>query len=209
MKEIDLNTWPRRKQFDFYGSLDYPPFNICAAVDITEFYPYVKSEKLSVTVALMYLFARAANELVHFRYRIRDGRVVEHETVHPSITVQTEEELFSFCTVIYQPDFSQFAVTAARRMDEVRRHPILSDEEGQDDLLFMSSLPWISFTGVSHPLHMHPVDSVPRITWGKFYSQGERLLMPLSVQVHHALADGYHVGQYFEKVQAYLSHPEF
>jgi chloramphenicol O-acetyltransferase type A len=32
--------------------------------------------------------------------------------------------------------------------------------------------------------------------------------MPLSVQGHHALMDGLHVGRYYEQVQAYLDEPE-
>jgi len=32
--------------------------------------------------------------------------------------------------------------------------------------------------------------------------------MPLSVQVHHALADGIHVGRYFNLVQEYLDEPD-
>ena len=51
---------------------------------------------------------------------------------------------------------------------------------------------------------MNPVDSIPRIAWGKFFSKGDRIKMPLSVQIHHALADGIHVGRYFNLVQEYL-----
>ncbi len=61
-----------------------------------------------------------------------------------------------------------------------------------------------SFTSFTHPIHMNPVDSIPRIAWGKFFSKGDRIKMPLSVQIHHALADGIHVGRYFNLVQEYL-----
>ena len=32
--------------------------------------------------------------------------------------------------------------------------------------------------------------------------------MPLSVQAHHALVDGVHMGRYFEIMQAYLDQPQ-
>ena len=63
--------------------------------------------------------------------------------------------------------------------------------------LHRSSLPWVRFTSVSHPIHMHPADSVPRITWGKCASENGAVRMPMSVQVHHGLADGVHVGQFY------------
>jgi chloramphenicol O-acetyltransferase type A len=60
-----------------------------------------------------------------------------------------------------------------------------------------------------HPLDMYPVDSVPRFAWGKFYEDGQLLKMPLSVQGHHALMDGLHVGRFYAEVQDYLDHPCF
>jgi chloramphenicol O-acetyltransferase type A len=71
----------------------------------------------------------------------------------------------------------------------------------------MTAIPWVSFTSFMHPLDLSPVDSVPRFAWGKFFADGELLKMPLSVQAHHALMDGLHVGRFYEIVQDYLHHP--
>lgn len=30
---------------------------------------------------------------------------------------------------------------------------------------------------------------------GKYYTQGDKVLMPLAIQVHHAVCDGFHVGR--------------
>ena len=79
--------------------------------------------------------------------------------------------------------------------------------KGRDDLLFMTAIPWVSFTSFMHPLKF-PVDSVPRFAWGKFFEDGESLKMPLSVQAHHAVMDGLHMGRYFELVQEYFQQPE-
>ena len=48
------------------------------------------------------------------------------------------------------------------------------------------------------------VDSSPKISWGKYFEQGGRTLVPFSVQVHHGLMDGYHVGRYYGEVQRLL-----
>ena len=32
--------------------------------------------------------------------------------------------------------------------------------------------------------------------------------MPLDVQTHHALMDGFHMGRFFEKIQDYLHNPD-
>ena len=168
MRIVDLDTWPRKQHFDLYSNFDYPHFSLCAPVDITETLIRVKEHKVSLTIGLIYILARAANDIVNFRYRIRTEGVVEHDLIHPSTTILSDGELFSFCTIPYQVDFALFSAMAAYQIEQVRQKIVLSDEPGQDNLIFMSSIPWVSFTGMSHPIHMHPVDSVPRITWGKF-----------------------------------------
>lgn len=118
-----------------------------------------------------------------------------------------EASLFGFCTVGYRPDFAAFATRAQASVEAIRRNPSLEDEPGRDDLLFMTAIPWVAFTGLEHPIHMHPADSVPRIAWGKLTRQGERLQMPLSVQAHHALMDGLHLARFYEYIQLLFDRP--
>lgn len=207
MRQIDIQAWPRREHFKVYNTFDYPHFSLCANVDLTAFYSYIKQRGISFTVAVVYVLARAANAIPEFRYRIRAGEVVEHEIVHPSGTILTDDDLFSFCTFDYVVNFSEFAAKAAERIAYIKDNPTLEDGPGQDDLLYMTAIPWVSFTSFMHPLHLHPADSVPRFAWGKFFKEGEFLKMPLSVQGHHALMDGVHVGRYYAEVQGYFQQP--
>lgn len=207
MHYIDMQTWPRREHFEVYSAFDHPHFGMCANVDLTTFYPGVKHRGISFTVAIVYVLSRAANAIPEFRYRIRAGKVVEHELVHPSITILKDEDLFSFCTMDYIEDFSAFAGRAAEKIAYVKEHPTLKDEPGQDDLLFMTAIPWVSFTSFMHPMHLQRADSVPRFAWGRFFEEEKLLKMPLDVQGHHALMDGIHMGRYYAEVQDYLDHP--
>jgi chloramphenicol O-acetyltransferase type A len=208
MRHIDLETWPRREHFKVFSAWDYPHFGLCANVDLTEFHPAVKQRGVSLNVALVYLIARAANAIPEFRYRIRDGKVIEHDLVHPSTTILARDDLFSFCTLDYCEDFASFAARAAEMIAHLEENLTLEDEPGRDDLLYMTAIPWVSFTSFMHPLHLSPADSVPRFAWGKFFEDGARLKMPLSVQGHHALMDGLHAGKFYTKIQDYLHHPD-
>jgi chloramphenicol O-acetyltransferase type A len=208
MRWIDMETWSRRAHFKFYRAFDHPFFSVCANVDVTAFYPAVKERGHSITIATVYVIARAANDIPEFRHRIRADRVVEHEVVHPSTTILAGEDLFSFCTFEYTEDFSEFDARAAGQIAHVQAHPTLENELGGDNLLFMTAIPWIAFTSFTHPTHLEGGDSVPRLAWGKFFEEGDALKMPLQVQVHHALMDGVHVGRFYTQVQAYLDDPE-
>lgn len=208
MRHIDLETWPRHDHFSVFNTWDYPHFNLCANVDLTAFYPFVKQGGISLNVATVYVLARAANAIPEFRYRIRGEEVIEHEIVHPSTTILVDDDLFTFCSIDYVEDFLLFAANAAERIADMQEHPTLKDEPGQDDLLYLTAIPWVSFTSFMHPIDMDPVDSIPRFAWGKFFEDDKVLKMPLSVQAHHALMDGIHMGRFYEKVQDFLSHPD-
>jgi chloramphenicol O-acetyltransferase type A len=208
MRRIDLKTWPRREHFETYNTFDHPHFNMCANVDMTAFYSALKERNISFTVAIVYVLSRAANDIPEFRHRIHAGEVVEHEIVHPSITVLKDDDLFTFCTFDYCDDFSSFTTKAVQQMAYVKEHPTLKDEPAQDNLLFMTAIPWVSFTSFMHPGLHDPADSIPRIAWGKFFPEGDQLKLPLSVQGHHALMDGLHIGRYYGKVQDYLHQPK-
>jgi chloramphenicol O-acetyltransferase type A len=156
----------------------------------------------------MYLISRTANAIPEFRQRVRDGNPIEYDLVHPSTTILTKNDLFSFCTVLYTPDFTEFTQIAEEEIARVKQDPYLLEKIHDDSHLFMTSIPWVSFTGFMHPLKLNPVDSVPRFAWGKYREQNGRVMMPFSVQAHHAVVDGLHAGKYYAQIQEFLDQPE-
>lgn len=208
MKNIPFDHPHRRAHFDFFNQMTNPHFNICANVDVTELLDFSKRENLPITPTIVFFIAKAANEIKEFRWRIRDGQVVEHGEVHPSFSVYTDvADVFSFCEVKYAKDAREFINRANIKIEEMKTDPSFEDEYGRDDYLFLSAIPWVSFTSFQHAMNYNPIDSVPRITWGKFFNEGKIIKMPLSVQVHHAVVDGRHVGQYFQLFENLVQNP--
>jgi len=207
MRYIDMQTWPRQRLFALYATFDHPHFGMCANVDLAAFYPAVKQQGHSVTLAIIYVITRTANAIPEFRYRMHGQQVVEHEVVRPSTTILAKDDLFSFCYFDYVEDFPIFAAKAAERIAYMREHPTVENDPG-DDVLYMTAIPWVSFTAFMHPANLQPPDSVPRFAWGKFFQDGQLLKMPLGVQGHHALMDGQHVGRFYAELQNWLDHPD-
>jgi chloramphenicol O-acetyltransferase type A len=208
MRTIDLNTWHRKDHYEFFCNFEYPHFSLCADVDLTAFLPAIKEIKVSFTAAIMYFIARTANAIPEFRQRVREGNPIEYNLVHPSATIMTKNDLFSFCTVLYAEDFLEFTRKAEDEIALVKKDPNISEKIQNDSMLFMSSIPWVSFTAFMHPLKLNPTDSVPRFAWGKYREQDGKVVMPLSVQAHHAVVDGLHVGRYYQQIQELFDEPD-
>lgn len=208
MRTIDMETWPRRGHYQTFGGFFYPHWTLCADVDLTACSPALRERGVSFNVAIVYLIARTANDIPEFRQRIRGDTVVEHDVVHPSSTIMAGDDAFTFCTFEYHEDFPAWEDHAGRRIAEVLSNPSVDATDRRDDLLMMTAIPWVSFTHFSHPIMSIPADSIPRFAWGRYRDDVGRRVMPLSVQAHHALVDGVHVGRYYERIQAYLDEPE-
>ncbi|NQS92594.1 MAG: chloramphenicol acetyltransferase [Chloroflexi bacterium] len=207
MRTINLEGWPRKEHYLFFSGFDYPYFSLCADMDITTFLPLIRENNISFTAAVMYLVARAANGIPEFRQRVREGNPVEHEVVHPSAAILSKNNLFTFCTVIYEPGFKEFTQKAAEEIRRIKTEPTLEEKIQDDSMLFMTSIPWVSFTSLTHPVKLSPADSVPRFAWGKFREEEGKIMMPLSVQGHHAVMDGLHAGLFYEEFKRLLDHP--
>jgi chloramphenicol O-acetyltransferase type A len=198
---IDIEGWARREQFELFRSYGYPYLSLTAEIDITHLRRTLKAKRVSFTVGFVHAVACAANAVAPFRQRLRGDAVVEHEAVHPAIAVLTADEQFRFCTLPYCAGFAEFARDATERIEEARWAASLGAEPCRDDFLYVTVIPWVSFTSFVHPVPLDPPCSVPRIAWGRFEEKGDRIVLPLNVQVHHALVDGIHVGRFYELVQ--------
>lgn len=208
MKELNIDQWKRKKQYEHFKNLDYPHISVCANIDITNFYNYIKTKRKPFFISFVYVVTKTANLINEFKYRVRDEKVIVHDVVSPSFTIMNDDRVFNFCPVDFSEDFNEFVSRGTNEIDKRKKFVDLKDEPNRDDFLFITSIPWVSFTSMSHPIHMSPVDTIPRIAWGKYFKENEKIKMPLSIQAHHALVDGVHIGMYFEKIQQILNNPE-
>jgi chloramphenicol O-acetyltransferase type A len=209
MRNIEIEDPHRRRHLDFFLGMESPHFSIVSPVPVTPLLEFIADHKLHFTGTIVYLISRVANEVREFRWRIRGNLIVEHDVVHPSFTVDTKDsDVFSFCYVDFDEDYTAFAAALRKAQQLMHGAPSLEDEAGRDDYLFMSAIPWVHFTGFTHPMHTPSRDSVPRFAWGKVRTTAGEALMPLNVQAHHAVVDGRHMGMFFERINAYCAAPQ-
>jgi chloramphenicol O-acetyltransferase type A len=201
---IDLEEWSRREAFELFRSFGFPYLSLTAEVDVTLLREATRGGRVSFTIGFVHAVARAANAVAALRQRLRGDGVIEHRVVHPSITILAEDDSFRFCTLPFDEDLTAFSASAAERIETARRAGSMFLEPDRDDFLFMTAIPWVSFTAMVHPVPLDPPSSVPRFAWGRFRDASDRVVLPLNVQAHHALVDGIHIGRFFGAVQDVL-----
>lgn len=202
-RELDLSSYPRKAHFDHYRVLANPYVGVTAEVDVTELAACCKARKWSFYLAFLRAAALAANRVPELRRRIRGEGIVEYDCCDTSHIELLENGTYCYCTLrqdqeLPLPAFLDYAEQTRRRYRE--RASI--EEEDPEGMFFVTSLPWLHYTAFVQPTGG---DSNPRISWGKFERDCRgRLMLPLTLLCHHALADGLQISQFYRETEAEL-----
>ncbi len=206
---LNKANWNRAPHFDFFRSYEIPFFNICVKVDVQSMLNWCRESEQSFFIASLFYALKAANAIPEFRYRLRDDKVLIHDIIHAGSTVLNEDETFSFCYFDFSADYQTFAANSRRVLEQNRQSTgKLESHADHDDLIHFSVIPWIHFTSIAHPMKLRDGDSIPKIVFGKREPKGDKCLMPVSVQVHHALMDGLQVANFLSNFEKLLADPK-
>lgn len=201
--KLDLDTWNRKEHFEFYRRFEEPFHGICVEIDCTCAYDAAKRNGASFFLYYIHRSLIAANEIKPFCYRIDGDSVDIYEKVHAAPTIGRDDGTFGFGFMEYKDNFEEFEALAKIEIERVRKGSglMFNEKTGSSNTIHYSALPWTPFTALSHARSFSHPDSNPKISFGKMHSVDARRIMPVSIHVHHALIDGYHVGQYVERFQ--------
>lgn len=205
MEFIDYDNWERKHVYESYVGTDLPYIIVTAEIDVTKLHRLAKAEGFSFYFAMVCIASKAADSIENFHYRIIDGKPAYTESVTPIAThLQPGKDVFIMVECDPYDDVKTFAkenrIKADIPLDPGNpRHP-----EARDDIYNFSAIPWIRYTGFVRTIAKLGQDSNPKFTLGKYEKKGEQILLPFSVQTHHGLMDGRHVGLFYERLQSML-----
>jgi chloramphenicol O-acetyltransferase type A len=205
-QKINLETWERRAAFHFFKDFTEPFHGVCLRVDCTATYHYAKQHHLSVFLSLLHRSLAAAQHVENFKTRIVDGDVWLYEQINGGSAVGRANGTIGLGHYQFYARIHDFVREAAIELDRVRQRDDI-ERYPEANLIRYSVLPWFDFTSISHARDLSRADSAPRITFGKITEVDGRCTMPVSIHVHHALADGLHVAQFVDKFQQSLNNP--
>lgn len=202
---LNTETWYRREHFQFFKKFEEPFFGVTVGLDCTLAYQRAKEKGTSFFLFYLHRSLVAANEIEPFRYRIQENAVIVYDTVHASPTINRPDGSFGFGYMDFYEEEERFYEAAKKEIERVQISKGLIPAVSGENVIHYSALPWLNFTAISHARAFSHNDSIPKITFGKMTEDAGRRIMPLSIHVHHALMDGYHVGQYVQLFQELMN----
>jgi len=201
-KEFNIDSWNRKDQYEFFKTYDDPYFNLTTQIEVTNLYNYCKKNDLSFFLACLHLTVESANEIMEFRLRIIDKKLVEFKSINIGSTVLNDDKTFSFCYFKREISIEEFDCSGKIVLQRHREGTEFDANEDYLDLIHCSFIPWVSFTSFKHARNKELESSgIPKFVFGKYVEENKKIRMPFSIEVHHALMDGLHVGEFLEIFQ--------
>lgn len=205
--KIDLEEYERKEHFLHYLNNVPCTYSMTTNIDITELIKYIHKKSFKLYPILIYTITNLANKHIEFRMSLdSEGNLGYFSKVDPTYTIfHKENNTFSSIWTKYYDDFQKFYNEYEKDIKEYgTKKGFITKASNEENLINISAIPWNSFSSFNLNLPKSNKYLLPIFTIGKYFKQDERMILPLAVQVHHAVCDGFHASRFINELQEML-----
>lgn len=204
--KIDLDNWKRADIFKFFIEKRRIVCSLTVDIDVTPLVGFAKENGLRFYPSMIWAVAKVINRHDEFKYAFNEkNELIKWDYVSPFYAdFHKEDEGFSKLLTEYSEDIFKFHkgfVADCQAKKELRGF----DESAPPNFFDVSCLPWVRYSHVDSHVFDEGLFLAPVIVWGKFENINGRLIMPVTMNIHHAVADGFHISRFFNEVQELIN----
>lgn len=208
-KVIDKNTYYRKDVFRHFSE-DCKCFtSMTAKINVTELVEYSKNKGTKFYINFLYILSKVLNSRDDYKmgYLWKTDKLICYDIINPTQYVFHDDT--ETCTPVYteyNENYEKFYATALNDIEEAKRTRKYGlDMENHPNWFDASFIPWLSYDSLNIELPDGHLFFAPIINWGKYREENGKLVMPVSVRLNHAIADGYLVANVFRLLEKEIS----
>lgn len=202
---LDMNSYYRRGVYRHFTEDCKCSTSITARIDVTDLYEKSKSTGTKFYINFVYLLSKALNSRDDYKmvYRWQTNDIVVYDKINPINYIFHDDT--QTCTPVYTEyfeDYQQFYTACAadiERAKQTREYGL--DYVGHPNWFDASYISWLSYDSLNVELPDGYLHFMPIVNWGKFREENGRKMMPLTVRLNHAVADGFLVANVFKTLE--------
>ena len=202
---IDKETYYRKDVFRHFSEDCKCSVSMTARVDVTKLVDYSKSTGTKFYVNFLYLLTKVLNSRDDYKmaYLWQTNEIICYDVINPTQYVFHEDT--ETCTPVYSnydPDYKTFydnALADVEKAKQTREYGL--DAMNHPNWFDASYISWLSYDSLNIELPDGYLYFAPIINWGKYREENGRLMLPLTVRMNHAIADGYLVARVYKLLQ--------
>lgn len=202
---LDLDTYYRRGVYRHFTEDCKCSTSMTARIDVTGLYEYSKRTDTKFYINFLYLLSKALNSRDDYRmvYRWRTNDIAVYDKVNPIQYIFHDDT--ETCTPVYTEyfeDYGRFYAACAADIERAKQtREYMLDSENHPNWFDASYIPWLSYDSLNIELPDGYLHFMPIVNWGRFRIEGGRRMMPLTVRLNHAIADGYLVAKVYSLLE--------
>ena len=198
---LDLETYYRKDIYRRFTQVARSSVSITHRIDVTDLVEHSHRSGTKFYINFLYLLAKVLNSREDYRmgYLWQTCQVVIYDRINPCQYVFHEDT--ETCTPVYteyNPDYRAFYEASKADIEAAKQtREFLFDMEHHPNWFDASYIPWVSYDSLHVELPDGYLYYQPIINWGKYEEIGGKLMMPVTVRMNHAVADGYLISKVF------------
>lgn len=203
---IDMKNFDRADYFQYFMSVG-TTIEFTAKVDVTKTIKKCEIDKLNFQAVMLHMLYKAVNSVENFKLDVLGGELIKWNKVVPTFSsMNKSNKLFFTLFVNMCENCVDYNAQYLKTVKEYAHSATIVPQGVLPDNVFnVSCVPWLHFEHFSSNSKINENKIVKMITFGKYEQINGQLVLPLTMQVSHAIADGYHVALFFERIQEYLN----
>ncbi|NLA76839.1 MAG: chloramphenicol acetyltransferase [Clostridiales bacterium] len=204
-KIIDLQSYYRKGVYRHFTEDCKCSTSITSRIDVTALYEHSKRTNTKFYINFLYLLSKTLNSREDYRmcwfYKV--GQLVAYDKINPIQYIFHDDT--ETCTPVYTeyfPDYKVFYTHCATDIENAKKTREYGlDSQNHPNWFDASYIPWVSYDSLNIELPDGHLYFAPIVNWGKYREENGRLMMPVSVRLNHAIADGYLVSKVFTALE--------
>ena len=204
-KAIDLDNYYRRDVFKHFSKGCKCSTSITSKVDVTCLVAYSKKTSTKFYLNFLYALSRGLNSIPDLKmfFEYQTGSLYQYDSINPIQYVFHEEtKTFTIIYSYYYEDYDKFYKEALKDLEEgKKRRDYGFDLQDHPNWFDASYIPWLNYSSLNIEMPDGYLYFAPTINWGKYVKEDDRIMMPLTIRLNHAIGDGYHISAAFLEVQ--------
>ncbi|NQD68388.1 type A chloramphenicol O-acetyltransferase [Bacillus haikouensis] len=205
MKFIKINrdTWYRKEYFEHFLN-QQTTFSITNEINITNLMKNLKKKDYKFYPAFIFMVTKIVNSHREFRINFNSEGTLGYWTeMCPCYTIfDKKTHLFSGIWSPCTPDFTEFHTSYEKDVEKFNGTGSLFPKTPiPENSIPISMVPWSSFTSLNLNIRNGGDSLNPIITGGKYSEVNDEIFMPVSLQIHHSVCDGYHASVFMSDLQ--------
>ena len=204
-KVVDREAYYRKGVFRHFSEDCKCSASMTARIDVTELVACSRKSGTKFYLNFLYLLSKVLNSREDYRmgWLWQTEELICYDVIHPTQYVFHEDT--ETCTPVYteySPDYERFYSGAMRDLERAKNsREYALDSANHPNWFDASCIPWLSYDSLHIELPDGYLYFSPIVNWGRYRAENGRLLMPVTVRLNHAVADGYLIAKVFRLLQ--------